>query len=625
GNEDEPGNWPVQRVVLDENFDTEHAKSILLPKIKLAAGWYALTLATQDKYGQPVEVKKFISLYDLKAKALPSPVAGWHILEKSTFEPGEVVPLYFGTTEKKLSVLLEMVKDGKVLRRKWLHVSDLSPEEYMVKEEDRGNVTYFASWARYNRSSNVTGTIGVPWSNKELSIKYSTFRDKLKPGQEEEWTLKLKGPKGEKIAAEMVAGMYDASLDAFAANRWGLNIFPISWNRMRYAASGFQSESNQWLSYPGSSGNGGERVIRTFDHLNWFNWHFAYGGRYMAYAMDAVAESERPMPKTRKRDGEDPPEIEMALASKVPGVVISDVDFPASAEPPMPPPPTDLSQVKIRSNLNETVFFYPNLMTDEEGNVLIKFKMNEALTRWKFLGLAHTQDLKIGTTTKEVVTQKELMVMPNPPRFFRENDEIEFTAKVVNLTDKKLSGNAQLRLVNPMSSLPVYKWEDNPQFNRSFTVEAKQSSRLAWRFKVPDVADVAVIEHTVVAAAGEFSDAEHDAAPVLSNRMLVTETLPLPVRGHQTKSFVFNSLKNNKPETLRHQGLTLEFTQNPAWYAVQALPYLMEYPYDCTEQVFSRYYANSLATSVANSHPKIKAVFEKWRNYQPDALESNLS
>ncbi|MEZ4953461.1 MAG: hypothetical protein R2825_07785 [Saprospiraceae bacterium] len=215
------------------------------------------------------------------------------------------------------------------------------------------------------------------------------------------------------------------------------------------------------------------------------------------------------------------------------------------------------------------------------------------------------------------------MAASNPPVLG--NDEIEFTAKVGELIGQALVGNAELQLVNPMNSTPVYKWLDNPQFNQNFVVEAKQSARLAWRFKVPDVADVPVIEHTVIAVAGEFSDGEKSAAPVLSNRMLVTETKPLPVRGHETKDFVFESMKNNKSTTLRHQGLTLEFTQNPAWYAVQALPYLMEYPYECNEQVFSRYYANSLATSVANSHPKIKAVFDKWKDYQPDALTSNLS
>jgi Bacterial Alpha-2-macroglobulin MG10 domain/Alpha-2-macroglobulin family/MG2 domain len=631
GNEDQPGNWLVQRTVLDEGFDTKDSKSVLLPKIKLTAGWYALTLTTKDKYGVPVEVKKFISLYDLKSGALPSPVSGWHVLEQSAFEPGETAPLYLGTTEKELHALLEIVKDGEVLHRKWLHVKGIQSETYIVREEDRGNVSYFLSWAMHNRPANIAGTIGVPWTNKELSIEYGTFRDKLKPGEQEEWTLKLKGPEGEKIAAEMVVGMYDASLDAFAANSWNLNIFPTSWSRVRYTPSGFQSIRGNWLSHRTYPGNYGENTNRSFDRLNWFDWDFAYGsyGRVLeGYAMGVTPDSAPGMAVTKMRDGGVPPG-DMARAASSSGSEVADeieMATPHTAEQPMPPvPPANFSQVKIRSNLNETVFFYPNLMTDEEGNVVIKFKMNEALTRWKFLGLAHTQDLKIGTTTKEVVTQKELMVMPNPPRFFRENDEIEFTAKVVNLTDKPLSGNAQLQLVNPINNLPVFKWEDSPQFNQTFTVEANQSARLAWRFKVPDATDVPVIEHTVLAAAGEFSDAERSAAPVLTNRMLVTETLPLPVRGHETKSFVFNSLKNNKSQTLRHQGLTLEFTQNPAWYAVQALPYLMEYPYDCTEQVFSRFYANSLATSVANSHPKVKAVFDKWQEYQPEALESNLT
>jgi uncharacterized protein YfaS (alpha-2-macroglobulin family) len=186
-----------------------------------------------------------------------------------------------------------------------------------------------------------------------------------------------------------------------------------------------------------------------------------------------------------------------------------------------------------------------------------------------------------------------------------------------------LSGEAALNLNNAMTGNPIFG--DNSLVNRSFEIEAGQSFPLSWRFKVPDVSDVPMIEHTVFAQAGDFSDAEKSAAPVLSNRMLVTETKPLPIRGNETKVFTFERLKNNNSNTLKHHGLTLEFTQNPAWYAVQALPYLMEYPYECTEQIFSRFYANSLATTVANSHPKIKSVFEKWRDYQPESLKSNLS
>ncbi len=628
GNENEPQNWPVASTVLASTFDTKTNKEVNLPKAKMTAGWYALTLNTTDKYGEKVEVKKYFSTYDLDEKKLPAPAIAWHILEKPTWEPGQIAPLYFGTSEKSLSVLLEMEKDGKTLSRKWLKVSDLLKENYAVKEEDRGNVSYLYSWAMHNRTAPNASVIQVPWSNKDLTIEYGTFRDKLLPGQKEEWTVKIKGPKGEKVAAEMVAGMYDASLDAFAPNAWGLGVWPSSWTRIRYNAGGYQAIQQNWLGYP-TPPVVEEGDYRQYRALNWFNWYFNdYGGRmYMtksrAYDMaDGVMMMEAAPAAAPREEAESMKREDVAVN----GIIHQDNAQGGDEEQKPSKPETDLSQVQVRTNLNETVFFYPHLMTDEEGNVVIKFTMNEALTRWKFLGLATTPDLKIGTTMKEVVTQKDLMVLPNPPRFFRENDEIEFTAKVSNLTENALSGDAKLELVNALTGekLDWSKITNVPQ-TINFTADGKQSARLAWRFKVPDIADVPMIEHTVIAAAGAFSDAERSAAPVLSNRMLVTETLPLPVRGNETKVFTLNSLKNNSSNTLRHEALMLEFTQNPAWYAVQALPYLMEYPYECTEQIFARYYANSLATSVANSHPKIKGVFDKWRNYEPAALQSNLS
>ncbi len=631
GDEDEAQNWNVKRLVLKANFDTGNSKEILLPKVKLPPGKYALTLKTKDKFGKKIEVKKYFTLYDLDSKSIPVPTVGWHLLEKKTYEPGEKAVFYFGTTEDSLPLLLEMERDRKIISRKWLHLHDLQKETYAIQEEDLGNVHYHFSFAKHNRSFTRQKTLFVPWSNKDLTYEYGTFRDKLQPGQEEEWIIKIKGPKGEKVAAEMVAAMYDASLDEFAENHWSMNLFPTSYPARGLRAKGFSTDRGRIINWVNQAHSA--YPSRSYRHLNWFHFDFYGGRRYLLKSKMGYAMAREAPPS---------PEAEMAAADH-----IGEEESEASANGGIAHQKetsakegglleetkdqennfakSDFKEIKVRTNLKETVFFFPNLMTDSEGNVLLKFKMNEALTRWKFLALAHTKDLKTGTTQREVITQKDLMVMPNPPRFFREGDEIEFTAKVVNLTDKPLSGNAQLQLVNPLNSLPVFKWQDNPQFNQNFTVEGGQSARLAWRFKVPDASEVPVVEHTVLAAAGNFSDAERSTAPVLSNRMLVTETLPLPVRGKESKKFAFKNLKNNHSSTLKHQGLTLEFTSNPAWYAVQALPYLMEYPYDCTEQIFARYYANSLASSVANSHPKIKAVFEQWRTYQADALESNLS
>lgn len=625
-NENEPQTWPAERKIFSEKFDTGSNTTFILPESDLTPGWYLLTLVTQDRFGEKVELKKYFNGYELDENSLPAPAIGWHTLPGSppgaggVYHPGEKAPLYFGTSEKVLPVLLEIEKDGKLLERKWLNIKGIQAEHFTVKEEHRGNVNYFYSWAMYNRSRNENATIQIPWNNKDLSIEYGVFRDKLRPGQQEEWVIKIKGPKNDKVAAEMVAGMYDASLDAFAVNNWSIDVWPMSWSGIRYTSPGFQTkELERILGYQYREQ---QPAIREYHRLNWFGWHLLanygmvmnrdYNMADREVMMMEMAAAPAPGKMARQKDAV----ADSAVREESDQLVTSESKKTA----------VDLSGIKVRTNLNETVFFYPNLMTDEDGNVVIKFTMNEALTRWKFLGLAHTTDLQFAATAKEIFTQKELMVMPNPPRFFRENDEIEFTAKVSNLTENTVSGNAKLELKNALTG-ELLNWTSLTKASQviHFTANGQQSARLAWRFKVPDIADVPVIEHTVIASSGEFSDAERSATQVVSNRMLVTESLPLPVRGNSAKRFVLQSLKNTNSKTLRHEGLTLEFTQNPAWYAIQALPYLMEYPFECNEQIFSRYYANSLATSVANSHPKIKAVFDRWRDYEPEALKSNLS
>jgi len=285
----------------------------------------------------------------------------------------------------------------------------------------------------------------------------------------------------------------------------------------------------------------------------------------------------------------------------------------------------DPATVQIRKNFNETAFFYPHLRTDSAGKIIVEFTVPESLTKWKMMGFATTKDLKYGSITNELITQKDLMLLPNEPRFFRENDKISFPVKISNVSKQDLKGQIKLELYDAISMEPVQgilvKGETDI---KEFEVGASKNTLASWNLQIPE--GIGAIMYKVVAKAGDFSDGEQKPIPVLTNRMLVTESMPLPVRGNQTKSFSFDKLLNaNKSNTLVHQKLTLEFTSNPAWYAIQALPYLMEYPYECTEQTFSRFYANSIASNIANSSPKIKAVFDSWKN-TPDskALLSNL-
>jgi len=307
--------------------------------------------------------------------------------------------------------------------------------------------------------------------------------------------------------------------------------------------------------------------------------------------------------------------------------MINQTDTTASS----PKPVIDNSQIQIRKNFNETAFFFPELRTDGNGAIEFSFTLPEALTKWKFQALTHTKDLAFGYSSKEIVTQKQLMVQPNAPRFLREGDRLEFSAKIVNLSEKEITGQAQLLLFDATTNQAVDGWFRNTFPNQYFTVAAGQSEAVNFPIEVPYLFNKALVWRIVAASPvgggleGAVSDGEEAALPVLTNKMLVTETITLPMRGTGTKNFSFEKLmKSGGSETLQHYALTVEYTSNPAWYAVQALPYLMEYPYDCAEQVWNRYYANALATTIANSSPRIKQIFESWKTKDTAALLSNL-
>ncbi|MGK0387629.1 MAG: hypothetical protein ACI94Y_000355 [Maribacter sp.] len=635
--EDQVQNWILGKEILNAKFNTENAKSIALDKKNFDYGKYKLVLETADKYGEKITVEKYFDIFDTNNNKSTENTAFFHSLEKRKLEPGEEAIIHIGSGYKDAKVLFQLEHDNKIVGNEWIDISGLEEIKIPIEEAYRGGITYHLNFIHSDRAESVSSTISVPWSNKDLKIEYATFRDKLYPGQEEEWQIKLSGPKGDKVTAEMVAAMYDASLDEFATNNWYMNLYPSHYTRLAMITSHFSVSSSQmrarkWqVESPVSE-------QRSYRSLNWFDFpvneymmNRRQSVRSMArseYMDDAVGGSP-PSPSPKSAPASDSIVMEEAEEASTPyeAVVENPNDTPVSgkdqAEQEQSKRGEGFSDVKVRTNLKETVFFFPNLVTDKDGNIIIKFTMNEALTKWKFLGLAHTKDLKFGKTEKEIVTQKDLMVMPNPPRFFREGDKIEFTAKVSNMTENTVNGIAVLQLFDAITNEPVDALLGNDRAEIPFTAKGGQSAPLTWKLNIP-FGKVNAITHRVIAKTKDFSDGEEDALPVLTNRMMVTETMPLPVRGNQTKDFSFTKLKESgSSSSLQHHQMTLEFTSNPAWYAVQSLPYLMEYPYECTEQIFSRYYANSLASSVANSQPNIKKVFDSWKN--TDAMKSNLS
>jgi TonB-dependent SusC/RagA subfamily outer membrane receptor len=270
-----------------------------------------------------------------------------------------------------------------------------------------------------------------------------------------------------------------------------------------------------------------------------------------------------------------------------------------------------ITQVKARTNLSETAFFFPNLKTDSKGKVSFNFTSPEALTAWKLRLMAHNKNAVTGYLEKSVVTQKELMVMPNFPRFFREKDTIVITTKIANITKETKTGIAVLQLFDATTMQAIDVKMNNTNTVKNFTIPAYGNTSVSWKIYIPE--GLQGVQYKVLAKSSNFSDGEENILPVLTNNILITESIPIWVRENSKKGYTFENLKNNTSTTLKNHQFTLEYTSNPSWLAIQSLPYLMEYEHECAEQTFSRYYANALATEIINSNPKIATVFETWR------------
>lgn len=604
-NEDQPSTWKTAETVYSQNIQAN--KKLAIPaSILKGAGYYKLVYTTTDRYGEKAEVQKIVKVYDSRTKSSSLNTFSYFIADKTTAEPGEKVKLIWGSGDETAYAHMVIDQDGKILLEQDLKVSHgQAITDLDIKEAYRGNLQIQLFSVNENRIEHLSQTIHVPWSNKKLNIQLQTFRNKIKPGEEETWSVKITGPDKNAAEAELLASMYDASLDALKPHSWQFSPYPTYYSSISFLARSsfgiaYSLDYNEnWERYPYRPG------YRNFEDLGKFGFYFSrygyYNYRYKgnvlmenAVAEDAEIKEEKvPMVKSKEED-----------------------NFL-----PVPTEEEEKQEPQIRTNLNETAFFFPQLKTNKKGEVIFTFTSPEALTRWKLMLLATSKDLKIGMLEDEVVTQKELMVQPNPPRFLRTGDQIQFATKLSNLSEKTISGNIELKLFDAVSMQPIGESFKLANASQSFSLKSKENKSFNWKITVPQGVDA--VTYQVIATSPTHSDGEENTIPILSDRIMVTESLPLWLRGDETREFSFDKLLNSgKSNTLTQYRLTLEMSSNPSWYAVQALPYLMEYPYECAEQVFNRYYANSISFHIIQNHPNIERVFESWKN--SDALLSNL-
>ena len=645
--------WAKELKVLEKSFDTGNKTEYdFSSELKnLEAGVYVIEAICKDKSGDDIKAFQYITLFNSKQNDVPEKTAEWFYYPKTDAEPGENISFILASAYPNTHYLFEIEHQDKIKKAQF-NPASMNPVSIGIEESYRGNVVFHTTFIKHNRLYTRNNVIYVPYTNKELDIQFETFRNKLLPGQAEEWKLILKDKTGDRALAEMMATMYDASLDAFRSNNWYFDIYQNFYSRLNWganvarsiASTEFNNTNSSWVQIP----------YRNYDRLNYFGLGFYnrynYRGAYADEMYDSVSITEssnnvaleevqvqtksksaekKPAQKAAAMSGDYDGNFEGELSKKESGgkndvVTVSGRNGWTSDISESDGKDKNMGDIKARSNFNETAFFFPQLQTNDHGELVIKFTVPESLTKWKVMGLAHTKDLKYGRFEKEVVTQKELMVQPNAPRFFRENDQMTFISKVVNLSENTLNGTSQIFFYNALTNEDITKQICTSIPTVSFTSGKGQTAGVSWDLSIPE--GYQAITYKIVAKAGDFTDGEESAVPVLTNRMLVTESMPLPIRGNQTKEFSFEKFtnQNNHSNTLKNHSYTLEFTANPAWYAVQAMPYLMEYPYECVEQTFSRYYANTLASYVVNSKPKIKQIFEAWKMSTPEAFLSNL-
>lgn len=606
-NENDPRTWPKGELVQQLTVHSPADSLITLKSGLFTAGEYVAELTVIDSTGERITERDFFAAINDKQPTASVRPDNWIQARKTMVEPGEEAIFWVGNSQPGW-VLITVEEDHKTTRQEWLK-TDGKPRRIMfpVTAKQRGGFAVHFAMVQNGRLYEQSQLISVPFTNKQLTIETETFRDKLKPGAREEWTLRIKGL--DKLPAELIATLYDASLDTFVPLAWPTSIYqPYSLLYYVLRTSSFGITSSNLLFYRYRP----EAAVptRQYDQLDWP----VYLRRLMA-----PGGSRRTLTGAVAKMSAASSDVAVMAAPKEEQLVESVAAEPSVSVGYGTTKKSETKQIEVlnpRRNFNETAFFLPNLKADEQGRVVLRFTMPDALTRWRLLAFAHTKDLKIGTLEREIVTQKELMITTNAPRFLREGDTIRMQARVNNLSEKTLDGMANLTLMNALTGEPVSQTILQSERQQSISVGAGQSKTVGWTLIIPTALNAVTCRFS--AQAGNFTDGEEFTIPILPNRMLVTDTKPFWVNGKETKSFKLKELTSFSPELpVQHERLTVEVTSNPAWYALQALPYLMEYRYECAEQLFSRLYANSLAAHIVTSKPAFRRVINQWQKTPP--------
>ena len=568
----------------------------------LPSGNYRLKLSAKDTQGRECTASKNFLLFSLNDKRPPFVITDWFYQDGLEFDAASPATVYIGSSEKNVYLLYDVFAGNKRLESKRIELSDsVVSFRFPYKKEYGDGILVSMAFVKDGRLYSHNARIMKPAPEKKLQLKWTTFRDKLRPGQQEEWKLTVLYPDGSPAEAEMLATMYDASLDKiYSAHKldFGVDfhyVVPLTyWNtsymRNAYLYVDFPLKRLRAVPLEYS-----ELIIPSTGRME--AMVVGYGGSPRATLAGAL--------KIRGRSAANAVMNQEAVTDMVLQEEMVETSAQEKVEMGSSEELAETGDIQIRENFAETAFFYPQLRTNEKGEVSISFVLPESLTRWKFMGLAHTRNVDYGKIEATATASKEFMLQPNMPRFVRVGDKANIAASLMNLSDKGVKGTVRMELFNPETEKVFYSQK------QKFDVKGGETGHVNFTFEVSD--KYAVMACRMVADGDTFSDGEQRYIPVLTDKQWVTETVPLNVNGEGAHIFSLENLFNKHSKTASEQRLTVEFTAHPAWYVVQALPVVANPQNEDALSWATAYYAHSLAAFIVKENPRIKQVFDSWK------------
>ena len=568
----------------------------------LPSGNYRLKLSAKDTQGRECTASKNFLLFSLNDKRPPFVITDWFYQDGLEFDAASPATVYIGSSEKNVYLLYDVFAGNKRLESKRIQLSDsVISFRFPYKKEYGDGILVSMAFVKDGRLYSHNARIMKPAPEKKLQLKWTTFRDKLRPGQQEEWKLTVLYPDGSPAEAEMLATMYDASLDKiYSAHKldFGVDfhyVVPLTYWNTSYMRNAYLYVDFPLKRFRAVPLEYSELIIPSTGRME--AMVVGYGGSPRATLAGAL--------KIRGRSAANAVMNQEAVTDMVLQEEMVETSAQEKAEMGSSEELAETGDIQIRENFAETAFFYPQLRTNETGEVSISFVLPESLTRWKFMGLAHTRNVDYGKIEATATASKEFMLQPNMPRFVRVGDKANIAASLMNLSDKGVKGTVRMELFNPETEKVFYSQK------QKFDVKGGETGHVNFTFEVGD--KYAVMACRMVADGDTFSDGEQRYIPVLTDKQWVTETVPLNVNGEGAHIFSLENLFNKHSKTASEQRLTVEFTAHPAWYAVQALPVVAHPQNEDALSWATAYYAHSLAACIVKENPRIKQVFDSWK------------